>query len=124
MMTREGAPRGAAQPQTWVTHGLHCAGRDPDAGGHGAVILTMSTVPAMEMNSFVIISTISRTCRGRGSEFPQRGPVSREPRGGRARWPEPHLPGVSAGVDTQEARVLVAVVVGGRVVHPVMPVGT
>lgn len=35
-----------------------------------------------------------------------------------------HLPGVGAGVDAQEARVLVAVVVGSGVVHPVVPVGT
>lgn len=33
----------------------------------------------------------------------------------------PYLSGVSTGVDAQEASVLIAVVVGGGVVHPVVP---
>lgn len=33
----------------------------------------------------------------------------------------PHLSWVGAGMDAEEASVLVAVVVGGRVIHPVVP---
>lgn len=76
MKTKEGSPQGAAQLWTWVTHRLHYSGGDTGAGGtehsppavgelgQRPAVLTTSTVPAMEMNSLVMISTISRTCGG------------------------------------------------------------
>lgn len=67
------------------------------------------------------------TRRHRVTPWSQTAAEAPEPRAtgeAAATWPGPHLPGVGAGVDTQEARVLVAVVVGGRVVHPVVPAGT
>lgn len=75
------------------------------------------------MNSLVMISTISRTC-GRAYETlisivnPRLNNTSLEPRSIRL---VKHLSGVGAGVDTQQTTVLIAVVVWGSVVHPVMP---
>lgn len=32
-----------------------------------------------------------------------------------------NLPGISTGMDTQKTTILIAVMVGGSIVHPVMP---
>lgn len=132
-------PGGGAPRSGWDTGvgGTCCPHHCGDAGKRLPALLTSSTVPAIRMNSFVMISTISRTWRestdtkrnvspaacasSSRSETPcpQRAASCPEP------WPAalPHLSGVSTGVNAQEARVLVAVVVGGCVVHPVVPVG-
>lgn len=105
----------------WGGHGTQAAAGRPMPQSPPASttdVLTTSTVPAIKTNSLVTISTISRTCKRAGSTS-----VPAEPRGP---WPrgkaaQPHLSGVGAGVNAQQTRVLVAVVVGGRIVHPVVP---
>lgn len=132
-----GAPWGDAQAGTAlaVTLGVQRTAR-PALWGRGAMApglaaLTTSTVPPIKTNSFVMISTISRTCEGSAESGLLTRPAAETPAPKRrlhprdaARRRRPHLAGVGAGVDAQEARVLVAVVVGSCVVHPVVPVGT